>query len=191
MPAPSAFRDILQQIGEAIAEVILQLLNERSRYPLRPNSELARQLRSPEAVQVVQSRGANGRFGSYGLTLVALDYLQWLDTGRKPGGKKVPILAIIAFIKARGLRPRDRVSGRYVKHRTSTLKGRNGGPDISVNQLAFAIQNAIFRRGILGRHVLAEAWATGELLLDKLLDESALSAMSADLEAQFSYLATT
>jgi hypothetical protein len=76
MPAPSAFRDILQQVGEAIAAETLRLLNERGRYPLRRNSALAQQLLSPEAVQVPQQCGKNDRFGTYCLTLVALDYLQ-------------------------------------------------------------------------------------------------------------------
>ena len=71
-------------------------------------------------------------------------------------------------------------------------RGKNGRftGAASINSIAWAIQNAIFRHGIAGRHFIDPAWALGAQVLDKLLDESALDIISRDLEAQFKYLKT-
>ncbi|RZL14046.1 MAG: hypothetical protein EOO62_06500 [Hymenobacter sp.] len=175
MPAPSSFREILADVGRAICLEMVRLLDNGPYGGLRKNSALRKQLLSAGAVQVAQQRGAGGRFGSYGLTIVAQDYLQWLDSGRKPGGKKVPISALIQFVKNRQLN-----------------RGKNGRftGEASINAIAWAIQTSIYKHGIKGRHFIDPAWALGAEVLDKLLDESALSIMSRDLDQQFAYKKT-
>lgn len=55
-----------------------------------------------------------------------LKYGRYVDTGRKPGGKKVPIAALIDWIRVKKI----------------DLRGK------SERSVAFAIQTAIFRKGI-------------------------------------------
>jgi hypothetical protein len=183
MPAVSPIRDILLAIGEAIRRELLRGANENGKYPLRANSPLAASLR----VDVSQARGAGGRFAGYtadsALTLYAKDYAQWLDSGRKPFTKKVPIRAIIQFIKNRGLKLRDRQTGRFAGKRI-TLKGRNGGADIQTNQLAFMIQNAIYKNGIRGRHFIQPAFDLGQNLVEIYLDNQLLDGLTYELDRQ-------
>ena len=65
------------------------------------------------------------------ITISMNDYGQWVQSGRGPGKGKVPISAIISWIKARKLKGRDK-KGRYIK-------------DIS---FAFGIQTNIKKFGI-------------------------------------------
>jgi len=175
MPAALSFREILLEVAHAILGEMVRILDNGPHGGLRKNSALRKQLLSAAAAQVTQQRGAGGRFGTYGLTLIAQDYLQWLDTGRKPGGKKVPIAALIQFVKNRQLN-----------------RGKNGRftGAASINAIAYAIQNSIYKFGIQGRHFINPAYALGAEVLDKLLDENALDNMCRTLDAQFSYLTT-
>ncbi len=185
MPAPSPIRDILEAIGLAVAREIVRLLDESGRQPLRNGSALKRQLLSGEAVKVTQGRGASGRFEGYtanaSLTLFALDYLQWVDSGRKPFAKKVPLSAIIQFIKNRGLKYRDKQSGRFTRSRVR-LKAKEGREAQSVNKLAFLIQNAIYRNGIRARPVILPAFALGQELVDIYLNNQLLDAITYELD---------
>jgi hypothetical protein len=65
------------------------------------------------------------------IEVLADDYFQWVQSGRLPGKKGVPIDAIEKWIKDRGLQGRDK-KGRYIKKRS----------------FAFAIQNNIKKFGI-------------------------------------------
>lgn len=174
MPAPSPIRDILQAIGEAICRELVRLLNESGRYPLRTNSALAKQLLSSEAVRVNQARSASGRFAGYtadsSVTIVAQDYLQWVDTGRRPGAKKIPIEALLLFIKQRGIGQMRGTGGKFGKR------------TISANSLAFAIQTAIFKNGIKGRHVLEPAFTLGQELTDIYLNNGLLDSMTLEID---------
>ena len=187
MPTPSPSRDILEAIGLAIAREIVRLLDATGRSPLRQNSKLKQQLLSGEAVKVRQGRGDSGRFEGYTanatLELFALDYLQWVDSGRKPFAKKVPLSAILQFIRDRGLRYRDKTTGKFTRSRVR-LKARQGSPAQSVNKLAFLIQNAIYRNGIRARPVIAPAFDLGQQLVDIYLNESLLDTMTYELEQQ-------
>jgi len=60
------------------------------------------------------------------------DYIQNLDRGRKPGARKVPLQAILKWLKKIG-RP-------------------------STNALAFRIQKSIYKRGIKPREFIAKAF---------------------------------
>lgn len=46
------------------------------------------------------------------------EYAQWVQSGRLPGKKKVPISAIIPWIKARKLKGRNKKTGRYITDRS-------------------------------------------------------------------------
>lgn len=172
MPAPSPIREFLQALGQAVLTEMWRLYDERSKYPLRKNSQLKRTAR----VQVNQARDAGGRFAGYtansSLTLLAEEYLVYLDSGRKPGGKKVPISALLTFIKNRNLRGRDKKSGRFLES----------------NRLAWMIQASIFRHGIRGKHMIAPALEHGNELLDIYLNNDLLDSITLDFERTFQFL---
>ena len=65
--------------------------------------------------------------GDGAFTLLVNDYYEFVSKGRKPRARKVPISALIDFIKQNRIRP-------------------NRGQ--SINQLAYAIQTSIFKSGI-------------------------------------------
>lgn len=174
MPAaPSPIRDILQAIGLAIAREMVRLLNEKGRFPLRKNSPLAQSIL--DGVSVDQARTATGQFAGYtansALSLVALEYAQWVDTGRAPGVKKIPLDALLDFIRNRGLHGRNKKTGQF----------------ITANQLGFMIQNAIFKNGIRGRHFIQPAFDLGQNLIDIYLDNQLLDGVTYELDRQLKF----
>lgn len=171
-------RDILQAIGEGIIQHALFILESKGRYPLdRSTSSLLKSFR----VEVKQGRNAKGQFEGFTpnaqLLLYAADYAFYLDQGRysaaqKPGIKKVPIAALLEFIKRRRIRGRKK-----------TGKGR--GRFITANQLAFAIQNSIYKNGIRGRNFIQPAFDEGQRLVELYLDNQLLDDMTYDLDRFF------
>lgn len=195
MAQPSKIRDILEAVALAIAAEMIRILDSNGKRPLREGSALKKQLLSGEAVRVTQGRSKAGRFEGYtassSLTIYALDYLQWLDSGRRAGAKRVPLFALVKFIKDRKLVLRDNVTGQFKKSRVK-LKGRDGGPDVTINRLAFMIQNAIFTNGIKARPVIQPGFDFGQQLIDFYLNEELLDSISYEIEEQLrlSYIST-
>jgi len=171
-------RDVLQSIGEAIIQHALFLLETKGKYPLdRNTSKLLKSFRA----EVKQGRNSKGQFEGFTpnaqLLLYAADYAFYLDQGRysvaqKPSIKKVPIAAILEFIKRRRIRGRVR-------------KGKGQGRFISNNQLAYMIQNSIYKNGIRGRHFIQPAFAEGQRLVELYLDNQLLDDMTYDLDRFF------
>ena len=85
--------------------------------------------------------------------LMANNYYVWLDSGRKRGVRKVPIQALLKWIK---------------DYRIQRTSGR-GGRFKSNNSLAFAIQTSIYKNGIKGRKY---SDAVEEATLDVLAENS-------------------
>lgn len=65
--------------------------------------------------------------------LLAYDYFTYVSTGRRPRARKVPIEDLLKFIKEKSIVPR---------------KGQ------TINQLAFAIQQSIYKVGIKAKNYL-------------------------------------
>lgn len=65
--------------------------------------------------------------------LLAYDYLQFIDTGRRPRARKVPVLELVKWLKKMNIKPRYKQT---------------------YNSIAFAIQNSIYKTGIKGRQVI-------------------------------------
>jgi hypothetical protein len=83
------------------------------------------------------------------LTLYAYDYYEWLSTGRKKFQKKVPLDALIYWIR---------------HYRIPSGRGKN-----SVTRLAFKIQNAIYKNGIQGKgYIDAVGEVTEEIMQERL-----------------------
>jgi hypothetical protein len=66
-----------------------------------------------------------------GIDMVAAYYYPYVSNGRRAGIRKVPISALIQYIKDYGIRPR---------------------PGQTINQMAFAMQTAIYNRGIRAKN---------------------------------------
>ena len=83
--------------------------------------------------------------------LIANDYFRYIDSGRKPKARKVPVEALIKWIKKKNITPR---------------KGQ------SVNSLAFAIQQSIYKVGIKARKFIDPVIG---LTIETLSEELAVS----------------
>ena len=92
------------------------------------------------------------------------DYAKYIIGGRKKGVKKVPIMALLGWIKKRGIVGR-KVNGRF----------------ISRLSLAFAIQRAIWKNGIKGRDFLSPA-LDGSL---EVATDMILAALGSEIDKAF------
>ena len=94
------------------------------------------------------------------VTAYMIEYGQWVISGRRKFVKKVPIAALLQWIQDKGITPRE-----------------INGKTISTNQLAFAIQNGIFKNGIKGRDFITPAVnddfvaLAEQMVLDAMVDE--------------------
>lgn len=92
-----------------------------------------------------------------GLVLEANYYFQYVSSGRRRGVRKVPIRALISYIKDYGLVPR---AGQ------------------TINQLAFAIQTSIYKQGINPKNyyekiIDATSDVTEQVVADELVEDIA------------------
>lgn len=90
-------------------------------------------------------------------------YYPFVSDGRRPGVRKVPIEALIEFIKKNGITP------------------QNGK---TINQLAYAIQNTIYKQGINPKNYIDKVIniageVSQEEIADGLMDEVADNLVSA------------
>lgn len=165
MPTYRDIHQVLEAVGAAIIQHIYFVL-ESGRYPLdRRSSALLKSLQA----RAVQARSAGGQFtASASLELYALDYLEYLDRGRPKFAKKVPLDALLKWMRKRRIFNRSR-SGQFK----------------NANQLAFILQNSIYRNGIRGRHFLAPAFSEGQQLLDIYLNNDLLDSITLELDQVF------
>lgn len=110
--------------------------------------------------QSAQTVTAGTLFGELRFALFENFYGEYLDRGRPIGIKKVPINALLAWIKAKRIAPR---------------------PGQTELGLAFAIQTGIFKRGIEGRKYRAPAFDGAVLLMDATLEKTLLTVLTKDL----------
>ena len=97
-----------------------------------------------------------------GVKISTPEYAQYVDGGRVIGAKKVPISALIKWIRRYRVAGRN-TKGRFVK-RTSD----------SVNSLAFAIQTSIYKNGIKARPFIQNTIRFGKELLAQYVEQSLL-----------------
>jgi len=78
-------------------------------------------------------------FTKDGIKMEVAEYYPFVSEGhlvkRRPRARKIPLDVLIQWIKKKGILGRSRKSGRF----------------ITTNQLAFAIQTAIWKKGIMGK----------------------------------------
>jgi hypothetical protein len=121
----------LQAIAPIIQEILIQSLQEK-RYPFGfakykglGDKVASGKLKNSINVQVYESQEQTT------IQVIAEDYFQWVQSGRLPGKKGVPIESIEQWIRERKLKGRDK-KGKFIKNRN----------------FAFAIQKNIKKFGI-------------------------------------------
>lgn len=168
-------RGALIELGEFLIEAARAYLMTTGRYPLKMrNSRLLKSM----TTKVAQGRNARGQFGTFdasGLSVFVEDYAKYVISGRRPFARKVPISALIGWIKLKGVG-----SGR-------DSRGRFAGRPADINRLAWAIQASIYKNGIKGRDFVTVAIRQGEQVFDAWLDTRALDAITKDLDNVFKF----
>lgn len=137
----------LQQIAPIIQEILIQSLQEK-RYPFGfakykglGDKVASGKLKNSIKVQVNESQEQTT------IQVIAEDYFQWVQSGRLPGKKGVPIESIEQWIRERKLKGRDK-KGKFIKNRN----------------FAFAIQKNIKKFGIRPSNFL-------DVAVDKIQDD--------------------
>ena len=103
----------------------------------------------------IESKVSNGDT----VTTYMVDYGRYVISGRRKFARKVPIAALLVWIEKKG------------------IKSRN--PKMSMNSLAFAIQNAIYKNGIQGRDFITPS-VNDEFLA--LAEDLIVDALAKELE---------
>ena len=127
----------LELIAPIIEEIIKETLEEK-RYPFGfarfrgvSNKRATGSLINSVKVNVVTSKK-----GITELQVLMNEYGEYVNAGRRAGGRNVPIQPLIEWIKARKLRPRDK-DGKFIQINEKSIKG-----------MAFGIQKNIKKYGV-------------------------------------------
>lgn len=191
-----------QQIAEMIDKMIKDILTEKV-YPYgNPqfgigNKVASGSLRDSIEVQVVRKND------NLMIEILANDYFQWVQSGRAKGKKGVPISAILAWMRSRGITATDRtndefkalqsqVATAYIINKGRIKKGKHALPmEVLINwikekkvvfnidlqkNMAFAIQKNIIKFGIRPANIE-----------DKLYDQIASSQEIVDLLGDYTF----
>jgi len=73
------------------------------------------------------------RYQNDSFVLIANDYLKYIDSGRRPLARKVPVEELIKWLRKKNIRPQ------YGQ---------------TINSIAYALQNSIYKSGIRAKKVL-------------------------------------
>lgn len=105
-----------------------------------------------------------------GFSIGVSEHAQYMDSGRKPGAKRVPIQALISWIKRYKVGLRDKKTGKF-KKRTMTI-----------NAMAFAIQSAIYKKGIKPRPFIEASLEYAEELMKTFIDKTLIPEILTSVE---------
>lgn len=165
MQTANSIHEIYDIVGQIIIDRWIFILKTFPKYPISYSpSALIKSFDYETTFRPADEK--TGRFQKLGLKLSYNDYAEYLDRGRRPGAKKVPIQALIKFIKIRNLQ--------------SKIKGRKGR-FTNINQIAFMIQNSIYRKGIKGRKFLISGLEEGDEIIRFYLDRDLLDILLIDI----------
>ena len=121
----------LEEIAPIIVETIQNALSKKI-YPFGTKGQKDNKIASGNLRNSVQATVKQGTEGVDVIEISMAEYGQWVQSGRLPGKKGIPISVIEKWIKQRRLKGRNQKSGRYITDRS----------------FAFAIQTNIKRFGI-------------------------------------------
>lgn len=144
----------LQRLGTLFINFYKQKLQEKI-YPYAPGYNQTQPTRGVgnkvASGQLLNSLTATvvPKGNDYELVITYMDYFQPVNLGRRPERKRVPIPALLDWIRIRGIRARNK-RGRFI-------------PSLS---LAFAIREKIYRYGIAPANIYDKAYDSFEALLE-------------------------
>lgn len=156
--------EIYNAVGQVIIDAWIFQLKNFKKYPIDYDSKLLKSFAFNVGFQ--ERDLTTGQFKPITLELYAADYAEFVDRGRKALTKKVPIAALISFVKKRNLQQKFRTS-----------KGRFK----SINQIAFMIQTSIYKKGITGRNFIFAGLEAGDKELNLYLDRDLLDILTQDI----------
>lgn len=177
--------EIYEVVGQVVVDVMVHILTSPSnatKYPLSRNSDLVKSIDYEVGFQ--QRDIKTGRFETLKLSFFMEEHGIYLDKGRQGTDKNinvrtqwknnrvtgVPIDALIKFIKKRGLQSK-------IRNKRPGQKGRF----LSINQIAYILQNSIKKNGINPRNFINPALAEGDKVLQFYLDRRLLDILTKDL----------
>jgi len=100
------------------------------------------------------------------IKIESLDYLKYLDGGRRAGARKIPVQVILKWIKRKKIRPRN-AKGQF--------------KSMTLNQLAFVIQRSIYNIGIRPRNIIKRSFEQ----IDKLYKDNVESGIQEIIDSLF------
>lgn len=149
-------KEILKILGKILEEELKQLMIQRGKL-----------LKNGGLVESIEYKVTEDN----GLKLIAEEYFEYYINGRKPGARKVPIYALLKWIK------------RY-KSKIGQFRDKKGRY-ISDNSMAFAIQTAIFKNGILRKTYIDTFFTLNEKLVNDIIVEEISKFLEKKVEDSF------
>jgi len=157
---PALDRD-LQELADTIKAFIIQRVEEAGKHKFKRD-----QSGFVGKTKVTPNRD--------GIAIELPKYAEFIDKGRKPFAKKVPIAELIKWVKRYRLAGRNKKSGKFQKASSQ-----------SVNSMAYAIQRAIWKKGIMARPFIDASLEFAEQELAKLIDETLVPNIISTIEYVF------
>jgi hypothetical protein len=151
-----ALRGAMEKYGEALVLEIVQQLKDADK-------EATGALAKSVDYQLIET------LNSIAVGIFALPYLDNVDSGRRRGAKPPPVGPIIEWMKVRGIKGRNRKTGKFITQRSA----------------AFAIARGIGKNGIKPTNVIKKSLRKLKSLQAKLLTDAAVADMTKMIQGVF------
>jgi hypothetical protein len=151
-----ALKEAMEKYGEALVLEIVQQLKDADK---DATGALARSI-DYELIETLDS---------IAIAITGEKYLGVVDGGRRRGAKPPPSGAILKWMSVRGIKGRDKKSGKFIKQKSA----------------AFLIARAIGKNGIKPTFVIKKSLRKLKALQQKLLTEAAVEDMNNMIKGVF------
>lgn len=150
-----ALKKAMDKYGQAL---VIEIVKELKNADKVATGALARSI-DYELIEALDSIAVN---------ILALDYMDVVDGGRRKGAKAPPTDKIVKWMKVKKIRGRDK-RGRFIKD----------------NSAAFLIARSIGKRGIKGVYAIKKSVKKLKSLQEKLLTDAAVEDMTKMIQGVF------
>lgn len=151
-----ALRGAMEKYGEALVIEIVQQLKDAGK---EATGKLAKSV-DYELIEALDKISVG---------IVALDYFEYVDSGRRKGAKPPPSDAIISWMKVKGIKGRNPKTGKFITQKSA----------------AFAIARGISKNGIKPTFVIKKSLRKLKSLQAKLLTDAAVEDMTKMIQGVF------
>jgi hypothetical protein len=151
-----ALRGAMEKYGEALVIEIVQQLKDA-------NKEATGALAKSVSYELVEA------LDKISVGIVALNYFDYVDGGRRKGAKPPPSDAIIEWMKVKGIKGRNPKTGKFITQKSA----------------AFAIARGISKNGIKPTNVVKKSLKKLRSLQAKLLTDAAVEDMTKMIQGVF------